>query len=581
MLEQTFPGGRAWPVRVLHPSPAAFRPPRKVSPDAPASGDISFWTPLIVKTPGARFQEMLRNLRLHFPHAVLAAGAILLTVVSQIYFWPNITDDAFFTFRSARNLLDGLGPVFNAPSRVEVFSNPLWMYLLATASWISGLGIILLSKLLGLLFTIGTIFAILRFCRLSALEDRWSVATLTLVWLALTPGFQAYATIGLEVPLLTFLLTLGITQSAISLQQNAINGQWLAATCFGLAGVTRPEGPLYAALWGGILTLHWLKNAAHKKYILIKLCQIGILTALPALSYETFRLFYYKKWLSNTAIAKPPNVFGYSFFETDVSRWLVPLGASLLLCYAVRTILAQNRTAFFPYVLASGGPIAAGLIFYFYAGSDWMLFSRFLLPVLPALFLLLAVMIDEPRRSLSGWTVRTILFLGLVGANSFWITLPYLKNEGLASMLMRGGDVVTVGKWIAGTFHKPIRIVGRRTGAVSYYASQHTVSDLFGLTEYEQALYLRQSGTIKALALESGNPLLRGPPELLMITRPPDQPGSPRYTTDELAFLNGHYACVKSFPQGHWGTYDMWLRVDIAQDQLEIDCTASSGAHHD
>lgn len=516
---------------------------------------------------------MLRNLRLHFPHAVLAAGAILLTVVSQIYFWPNITDDAFFTFRSARNLLDGLGPVFNAPSRVEAFSNPLWMYLLATASWISGLGIILLSKLLGLLFTIGTIFAILRFCRLSALEDRWSVATLTLVWLALTPGFQAYATIGLEVPLLTFLLTLGITQSAISLQQNAINGQWLAATCFGLAGITRPEGPLYGALWGSVLALHWLKNSSHKKSVLIRLSLIWLATALPTLSYEIFRLSYYKKWLSNTAIAKPPNVFGFSFFETDVSKWLVPLGACFLLCYAVRTTRARNRTPLPPYFLAAAGPITAGFIFYFYAGSDWMLFSRFLLPVLPALFLLLAVIIDEPRKNPSAWTVRTVLFLGLIAANSFWVALPYLRNEGLASMLMRGDDVITVGKWINKTFDQPIRIVGRRTGAVSYYAPLHTVSDLFGLTEYEQALYLRRFGTTKALTLEPDNPLLRNPPELLMMTRQPDQPKVPRYTQDELAFLNGRYACINSFRQGNWGTYDMWLRAELRPDLPRMDCT--------
>ena len=37
-----------------------------------------------------------------------------------------IADDAFISFRYARNLVDGLGLVFNAGERVEVCTNPLW-----------------------------------------------------------------------------------------------------------------------------------------------------------------------------------------------------------------------------------------------------------------------------------------------------------------------------------------------------------------------------------------------------------------------------------------------------------------------
>ena len=36
------------------------------------------------------------------------------------------TDDAYISFRYARNLVDGLGLVYNAGERVEGFTNPLW-----------------------------------------------------------------------------------------------------------------------------------------------------------------------------------------------------------------------------------------------------------------------------------------------------------------------------------------------------------------------------------------------------------------------------------------------------------------------
>ena len=44
--------------------------------------------------------------------------------LSYRYFW---IDDAFITFRYARNLADGLGPVFNPGEAVEGYTTFLWM----------------------------------------------------------------------------------------------------------------------------------------------------------------------------------------------------------------------------------------------------------------------------------------------------------------------------------------------------------------------------------------------------------------------------------------------------------------------
>src|SRR6266540_4786267 len=42
-----------------------------------------------------------------------------------------ISDDAYITFRVIENFIAGYGPNFNIGERVQVFTHPLWMVLLA------------------------------------------------------------------------------------------------------------------------------------------------------------------------------------------------------------------------------------------------------------------------------------------------------------------------------------------------------------------------------------------------------------------------------------------------------------------
>ena len=60
--------------------------------------------------------------------AGLVAGPLLLALRGA---W--LGDDAYITFRTADNLLHGLGPVWNADERVQTFTNPLWMLIFSAA----------------------------------------------------------------------------------------------------------------------------------------------------------------------------------------------------------------------------------------------------------------------------------------------------------------------------------------------------------------------------------------------------------------------------------------------------------------
>jgi arabinofuranosyltransferase len=92
---------------VLEPSPPAVLTDRWAVPSARVAGRIAF---------------------------VLAA------VVFGIVFIANcwIGDDAFITFRVSENLINGYGPRWNVVERVQVFTNPLWMFLMAGVAALTG-----------------------------------------------------------------------------------------------------------------------------------------------------------------------------------------------------------------------------------------------------------------------------------------------------------------------------------------------------------------------------------------------------------------------------------------------------------
>ena len=81
-----------------------------------------------------------------------AAGGLLVIlaflVASFMEFWPHTLDDAYISFTYARNLATGKGMVFNIDERVEGFSNPLLVFLLAALGWL-GLPIPSVAKFIG------------------------------------------------------------------------------------------------------------------------------------------------------------------------------------------------------------------------------------------------------------------------------------------------------------------------------------------------------------------------------------------------------------------------------------------------
>lgn len=255
-----------------------------------------------------------------------------------------VNDDAYITYRVARNLANGLGPVFNPGERVLSITTPGYMLLLAASSvwsqdyealalvW-NGLAMLALG---GLLIDASRAAARPRSPALAALAAVVAVA----VTLA-NPLFSA--AVGMETPLyLAALLAVFAAYRRAWAQPDGEGQRWLLATAAAaaVAFLLRPDGALAGLVVGG----HWLITRRRIPWAALA---VGLLLALP---WVLFAWGYYGSPLPNTLAAKISQGLPDRAGQWGQQLWTVgrewvganPLGALLAV---VGAILALRRPA--------------------------------------------------------------------------------------------------------------------------------------------------------------------------------------------------------------------------------------------
>ncbi len=213
----------------------------------------------------------------------VAIGVILLIVLRTA--WQS--DDAFITFRTARNFWSGEGLVWNPGERVQSYSNPLW---LLVAILCHGLfGEVYFSVIFVSIAIAGVNLALIAygFCRVEG------AALLALMALSVSAAVIDYATSGLENGALALLLLLFLAQ----LRREA--SPWrlsVLALLAALLALTRLDALLFAA--PALAREAWLHRA---KPMALARAALGF---LPLILWELFSLVYYGSLVPNTAYAK-------------------------------------------------------------------------------------------------------------------------------------------------------------------------------------------------------------------------------------------------------------------------------------
>jgi hypothetical protein len=164
----------------------------------------------------------------------------LVALLARLLTGPHAIDDAYITFRYARNLAEGLGLVYNPGEWVLGTTTPLWAILLGAGYKLGLTDLPWLATSVSAMCDAASAALLVQF----GLRMGWRPAGAALIGLAwaLNPMSIAFATGGMETSLFVVLslVILGLTARSSHLP--------LAAGLAGMATLVRPEGALLAAV---------------------------------------------------------------------------------------------------------------------------------------------------------------------------------------------------------------------------------------------------------------------------------------------------------------------------------------------
>jgi arabinofuranosyltransferase len=230
----------------------------------------------------------------------LVLGSPIAAFVAAGWTHRWITDDGFIFLRVVQQIRAGNGPVFNAGQRVEAFSSPLWVAVLAVADVITPIRLEWIAVLLGLAASAGGLAMSIAGARRLALVERpraFLVPFGVVVFVAIAPSW-VFATSGLE----TGLSFAWLGTSLWLLTDWALHPRKLSLWCacmLGFGWLVRPELLLFSAAFLALLLVtQWHDDRWRDRARLV-----GAMAALP-LAYQIFRMCFYGSLVANTAIAK-------------------------------------------------------------------------------------------------------------------------------------------------------------------------------------------------------------------------------------------------------------------------------------
>jgi len=343
------------------------------------------------------------------------SGLILVYGVYRVVALAWVGDDAFISFRYAKNLVDGLGLIFNVGERVEGYTNFLWTLLMAGGIRL-GLDPVPFSMVMGglsFLVTIG-LFGLLSVRMGKEIPGSHGlVIPLTAVALLLHREMQVYATSGLETSMLTAFVSAGFL--LLALGRHPLTALY-AGLCLIAAVMTRPDAMIFYVAALPFVALHKERRWSRTLWYLAPLVAIY-------LPYWLWRYSYYGYMFPNTYYAKSGDLPYYSqgwsyvwlYFKSYYVLFLAPLGLlGLAGCVAgmrrIEKIMGSLHGRLSLLTLLFVLPY---LFYVIRVGGDFM-FGRFLIPITPLLFLSIELSLPVLARTRTIVLTAAAIVLALV-----------------------------------------------------------------------------------------------------------------------------------------------------------------------
>lgn len=324
--------------------------------------------------------------RLSGATALKAAALVVCALVLLRHAW--ISDDAFITLRTVRNLMEGEGLRWNLNERVQGFTHPLWMFSLAAVYSLTHE-----PMAAGLLLSLGlslvTLYLVAFRLRLPA-----PAVLLVMAGLVASKSFVDYSTSGLENPLTHLLFVLLVAEhmrgheAGCDPQADSRRRAFRVTLLAGLLALNRLDTMLVSLpfLLSAYWRLHDTFRGAGKTLV------VGF---APLLLWQIFAVIYYGFPFPNTAYAKlaagiPSSALWLQGLGYHLSQIAFDPTSLLVIACALVLLVLQRERRLYPL----GFGIVLYLVYIVRIGGDFMAGRYFALPLL-ASALLLALLLRE------------------------------------------------------------------------------------------------------------------------------------------------------------------------------------------
>ena len=421
---------------------------------------------------------------------VLAASLIVLFLFID-RFYDFTVDDAFISLRYARNLSLGNGLVFNVGERVEGYTNFLWTIIIGLFIQL-GADPIVTAKILGVIFSLGTIFLLWSLSPIF-LPDRPWLRNVPSLLIATTASFSIYAVSGLETIMFCFLLILAF--KFFIREETAIDSYQISWAILFLLTLTRPEGFLFFILFAVVKffpEMNWRRLASWAApYIFF----IAV--------YSIWKLAYFGDILPNTFYAKTGRgimqyvgglFYTYAYFKNYGGIFLL-----LLIFLPLFYLIGRDYSAKKPVALLIIS-VSIWILYNIYKGHDPLPSFRFFVLILPFIYLLAAiglrifheaVVFLAAKTRWPGFLANAVVsaIVGLLIFNNFLIAYlstndhPKLRGYQIQISEMNANlEFAPVGKLLKQIAPADARIAVIDAGAIPYYSELYTI-DRWGLID--------------------------------------------------------------------------------------------------
>jgi arabinofuranosyltransferase len=361
--------------------------------------------------------------------SLLVAPTVLLVFLGFQKRWTS--EDAFIAYRAIRNLLSGQGPVYNLGERVEVYTSPLWFFLLSAVDAPFKLlfpkrnPLEYVAMVMGLALSgFGVGAATLAARRLwRAAGDKGLSYPIGALAIAAIPVYADFVTSGFETCLIFAWLGGSFLALVLELErQRGAKGlpptAWVALV-LGLGPLVRPDLAVPSALFLGAQI--WLSRPLRWRFVLRTALAAG---AVPV-AYEIFRMGYFGLLISTTAIAKGALEtyweHGFVYVLDFIYAYVLWIPLTVIAVELLRTTVETIRARDLELGLIFGVPIVSGLLMALYVarvGGDYM-HGRMLLPAFMTILL--------PFASASGARARQLSLIVLWAPIAFFfLHTPYV-----------------------------------------------------------------------------------------------------------------------------------------------------------